>query len=319
MKQLIINFSFIIFIATFLFSCKEKKKIDNMQGKVKYETIGIAPKIPGRIIKINVAEGAVVNKGDTLAILDAPEINAKIEQSVGAVQSANAQYEMAKNGATQEQVEQIASQVDAAKDQVAFAEKTYQRMKNMFADSLISAQQFDEVKMKYESAKSQLKALDAKRLEVVKGTRPENISMAKGQVVRAHGVENEAVIASNERYIIAPADMLVETISLTVGELALPGYTLINGYQINSLYFRFTVAESKVNLFKVGQSVEIEVPYVNKTIAAKIASVKQLARYADNTSTAPNYQLGETVYELKVVPDNAVSEGLFQNSTVLLK
>jgi HlyD family secretion protein len=318
MKQTIIKPVLIIILFT-LFSCKEKKKLDSMQGKVKYETIGIAPKIPGRIIKINVAEGQLVHKGDTLAILDAPEIKAKIEQSAGAVESANAQYEMAKNGATKEQVMQIESQMDAAKDQLAFAEKTYQRMKNMFADSLVSAQQFDEVKMKYESAGSQLKALDAKRLEIVKGTRPESVLMTKGQVVRAKGAEDEAIIASNERFIIAPDDMLVETVSLTTGELALPGYTLINGYRVNSLYFRFTVAESKVNLFKVGMAVVVEVPYISKTITAKIVSVKQLARYADNTSTAPNYQLGEALYELKILPDQQVAEGLFQNSTVLLK
>lgn len=318
MKQAIIKTVIVIMLFT-LYSCKGKKKLDDMQGKVKYETIGIAPKIPGRIIKINVVEGQLVHKGDTLAILDAPEINAKIEQSAGAVESANAQYEMAKNGATKEQVMQIESQVDAAKDQLAFAEKTYQRMKNMFADSLISAQQFDEVKMKYESAGSQLKALDAKRMEIVKGTRPESVLMTKGQVVRAKGAEDEAIIASNERYIIAPDEMLVETISLTTGELALPGYTLINGYRINSLYFRFTVAESKVNLFKVGMSVVVEVPYVNKNISAKIISVKQLSRYADNTSTAPNYQLGEALYEFKIVPDQPIVVGLFQNSTVLLK
>ncbi len=319
MKNTIVKITLFVSAAVLLSSCSEKKKILDLQGKVKYETVGIAPKIPGRISKIFVAEGQLVHKGDTLAIIDAPEIGAKIQQSAGAVESAEAQYDLAKNGATAEQIEQITSQVQAAQDQLIFAEKTYTRMRNMFRDSLISAQQFDEVKMKYESARSQLDALNAKRLEVVKGTRPENIVMTRGQVIKANGAKQEAEIASDEKYIVAPADMLIETISLSVGELALPGYTLINGYQTESLYFRFTVAESKINQYKIGQPVQIEVPYTQKSFPAQIAAIKQLPRYADNTSISPNYQLGETVYELKVIAGTAAKEGFYQNSTVLLK
>jgi HlyD family secretion protein len=319
MKNTYLKFLFFIITAISILSCNEKKKITGLQGKVKYETIGLAPKIPGRISKIKVGEGQLVHKGDTLIILDAPEINAKIQQSEGAVESAAAQYDLAKNGATPEQVEQIASQVQVAKDQLAFAEKTYQRMRNMFDDSLITAQQFDEVQMKFQSAKSQLNALNAKQVEVVKGTRPENVRITAGQVVRANAAKAEAEIASGEKYIIAPADMLIETISLTLGELALPGYTLVNGYKTNSLYFRFTVAESIVNQFKIGQLVEIEVPYTKKGFPATITAIKQLPRYADNTSASPDYQLGETVYELKIIAGSYINEGLYQNSTVLLK
>jgi HlyD family secretion protein len=39
---------------------------------------------------------AISQKGDTLAILDLPEVDAKIQQAEGAVTSAKAQYNMAK-------------------------------------------------------------------------------------------------------------------------------------------------------------------------------------------------------------------------------
>jgi HlyD family secretion protein len=41
---------------------------------------------------------AISQKGDTLAILDLPEVDAKIQQAEGAVTSAKAQYNMAKVG-----------------------------------------------------------------------------------------------------------------------------------------------------------------------------------------------------------------------------
>jgi HlyD family secretion protein len=306
---------------TFIFiSCNTKHRIDGLQGKVKMETIAIAPKVPGRIAKIFVSEGQIVHTGDTIAILDVPEINAKMEQTNGAVESAQAQLDMAYNGATQEQIAQIDGQLDAANQQLLFAEQSYKRMQNMLKDSLISAQQFDEVSMKYKAAKAQVRTLQAKKQETVIGSRPEIIRMAKGQLVKAKGAKNEVESADNERYIIAPADMRVETISLKQGELALPGYTLINGYQNKSIYFRFIIPESKINAFRVGQEVIVEVPFVHISFTAKIAFIKQMARYADNSSASPSYELGETTYEIKAVPENtAKASDLFQNSTVLLK
>lgn len=296
-----------------------ENKIEN-QGKVKQETVSVVPKVAGRILQIFVTEGQTVKKGDTLAVLDVPEISSKLQQAEGAILSAEGQLNLALNGATGEQVDQVQGQIDAAAAQLQFAEESYRRMSNMFEDSLISAQQFDEVRSKYKAAQAQVRALEAKKKEVQKGARPENIQAARGQVERALGAKNEVMQAEKERYIIAPSDMRIESITLKQGELATPGYTIFNGFQTGSTYFRFTVNESKVNAFQVNQSVIVTVPFTKKNIEAKVISVKQLPRYAENTSTSPNYQLGESIFELKVVPLKAAdAEGLYANSTVLLQ
>ncbi|MBI1780779.1 MAG: biotin attachment protein, partial [Sphingobacteriales bacterium] len=104
------------------------------------------------------------------------------------------------------------------------------------------------------------------------------------------------------------------------GELALPGYTFFSGLKKSSVYFRFTVSEDRINTYKTDQQVIVTVPNTALEILGKIIAVKQLARYADNTSTSPNYELGQATYELKVVAeDNSKAKALFQNSTVLLK
>src|SRR6476620_6783277 len=112
------------------------------QGRVKKETVSVVPKIAGRILEIKVVEGQAVHKGDTLALLDVPEISSKLQQAEGAISSAQGQLNLALNGATGEQVDQLQGQIDAANAQLQFAEESYQRMSNMFKDSLISAQQF---------------------------------------------------------------------------------------------------------------------------------------------------------------------------------
>jgi HlyD family secretion protein len=316
------SFPIIFFLPLLLAACGRREKPEDIQnqGKVKQETVAVAPKIAGRIFSIKVSEGQAVHKGDTLAVLDVPEISSKLQQAEGAIESAQGQLSLALNGATPEQLQQVEGQIEAAQAQLLFAEQSYQRMSSMYADSLVPAQQFDEVRSKYRAAQAQLKALEGRRQEVRNGARPENIQAARGQVERALGVRAEVLQAGRERYIIAPADMVIESIALKEGELATPGYTIFNGYQTATTYFRFTVSESRVNAYIVNRPVTVKVPHTDKTIAAKVVSVKQLPKYAENTSTAPNYKLGESIFELKVVPQNMTdASGLYANSTVLLE
>ena len=303
-----------------LASCNNEQEITPYRGKVKYETISVSSKLAGRINKLYVTEGDEVQKGDTLAFLDIPEINAKMIQADGAMKAARGQLDMAHVGATAEQLLQIEGQLDAAKAELQFASESYSRLDNMFRDSLVTRQQLDEVNMKLQMARAQVAALEARRGEAGKSVRIEQLDQAQGQLDRARGAREEVLVASGEMYLVAPADMTIETISLREGELLSPGYALFNGYKKNSLYFRFTINESKIYEFKKGSELLMINPYTNEEITGRIATIKQLAKYAEITNTAPLYDLSESVYELKVIPISNISENSFySNATILLK
>ena len=265
-------------------------------------------------------EGQLVTKGDTLALLDIPEVNAKIAQAEGATQAAQMQEQMAKNGATQDQVRQLKAKQKGLQEQYNYAQKSYERAQNMFNDSLMSPQSFDEVFAKYQGAKAQLDAVNAELNDVLTGTRYEKIGMAQGQVQQAAGALQEANIAKSERYIIATNDMEIETISLRVGELATAGYALFNGYLPNSTYFRFTIPESKIGNYKKDTEIRMKSTFGNLQFTGKIISVKQLTKYADITTAFPDYKPEEAVYEIKVMPtdEKAVAELLVNSSVEII-
>src|SRR5690606_10937663 len=271
-----------------------------LEGKIMRESISVTTKVPGRIAELLVNEGDMVAKGDTLAILEIPEVDAKIAQAQGAVRAASAQYEMAERGATANQLKQLQAKHDALKEQYEFARKSFSRVEAMFADSLISPQRYDEAMAKFQGARAQYDAAVAELAEAKSGVRIENRQMALGQQERAAGALREAEVASGERYILAPADMTIETISLHAGEVATPGYSIFNGYLPQTTWFRFTMPESQVGKVQPGQQIRIVVPYLDKTIEAKVAAIKQLAKYADVSTVYPDYQLEEAVYEIKV-------------------
>lgn len=312
-----INIQILILIV--LASCNHPKEINSLQGKVKREVISIASKYPGRIETSFINEGDHIKKGDTLALLNMPEVEAKNKQAQGVVDAAKAQYEMALSGATDDQLAQVTAKLQAVKEQYNFAQKSYDRIKIMHDDSLISDQQYDEVYMKLQGAKAQYEGVKAKYDEVKNGVRNEKVRMALGTYERALGAQEEATVAYAERYVIAPQDMSIETIALKEGELALPGYGLFTGYKDNSVFFRFTVAESEVNQFKKGHHYTVSSPFTEDEFDTQLISIKQLTQYANITSAFPEYELGESTYELKLIPlDIHKADNLYTNLTVLL-
>ncbi|RNA63796.1 biotin/lipoyl-binding protein [Chryseobacterium nematophagum] len=313
---------FLLFVVLYVFTACEKKKerLNDSEGKAKKEVISFAPKVTGRILKIYVSEGQFIKKGDTLALLDVPEVSAKIAQAQGAVSAATAQEQMAKNGATADQLKQLQAKYKGLREQYEFAQKSFKRASNMHRDSLMSPQAYDEVYAKLQGAKAQYDAVIAELDDVKRGTRFEKVEMATGQASQAKGALQEANVAYSERYIIATNDMEVETISLNVGELATAGYALFNGYIPESTYFRFTIPESEILKYKKGQTVTIQVVYNKENIQGVISYIKQLTRYADITTAYPDYQLQDAIYEIKVKPnDIRKSKDILVNANVILK
>lgn len=297
-----------------------KPKTEVIQGKIEREQIGIVSKIPGKIIEIRIQEGDFVRKGDTLAILDIPEVDAKKSQAEGAVQSAKAQYDMTLKGATDNQLKQLEAKQKALKEQYELAQKSINRLSNMLKDSLVSQQMYDEAFAKYQGAQSQYLAVQAEISDVKYGARIEQQKMALGQQERALGALQEVSVADSERYIIAPQDMTIESITLKAGELALPGYTLISGTISESTYFRFTIPESRLSKVQKGQEVTVNIVYNKSQVKGKITSVKALGAYANIATAYPDYEIQESLFEIKISPiDVSQAKDLFTKTTVTLE
>lgn len=300
-------------------SCQKAQKENIIQGKIEKEQIAVVSKIPGKILKIFVKEGDIVRKGDTLAILDIPEVDAKKSQAEGAVTSAKAQYKMAVKGATENQIKQLEAKKMGLKEQYEFAQKSIKRLTNMLKDSLILQQTYDETFAKYQGAQAQYNAVIAELDDAKKGARIEQQTMALGQQDRALGALQEVETADKERYIFAPQDMSIETITLNLGELALPGYTLFNGYIANSAYFRFTIPENQLSKFKKDQEINVHIPYLKKDVKGTISTIKQLGAYGNIATAYPDYEMQESLFEIKITPANiGETKDLITKTTVTL-
>jgi HlyD family secretion protein len=98
----IIGFAAVVIIVALIGFFALDRDPDVIQGQVEVTEYRVSSKVPGRILELRVKEGDYVKVGDTLAILDAPEVRAKMEQAQSAENAAAALELKAQNGARKE-------------------------------------------------------------------------------------------------------------------------------------------------------------------------------------------------------------------------
>ena len=76
-----------------------------IQGEVEVTEYRVSSKLPGRVVELRVKEGDFVHAGDTLAILEVPEVDAQKQVAEGTERAAAAVSRMADNGARREQIQ----------------------------------------------------------------------------------------------------------------------------------------------------------------------------------------------------------------------
>ncbi len=270
------------------------------EGRIVAEQIHLSAKVPGRVKTIHVSEGMQVKQDDLLAEFDLPELRAKRNQATGALQSARAQYEMAINGATSYDRARAQASLDAARAQYDLAYRSMDRLSAMYSDSLIAAQQFEEMEANYKSAAAQLRAAQIVTNNLKSGTRHEKIAMARGDMIRAESALEEVEALLEDAVIRAPRNMMVESVSLKESELAPAGLTIVSGYAPDDVYVRLTAPESELSRFRNGTLLNGTILATGEMLPLRVVSTRALPAYATRSTAYPNHTFDENWYEIRL-------------------
>ena len=289
-----------------------------IQGQVEVSEYRVSSKVPGRILEIRVKEGDYVKVGDTLAILDAPEVRAKMEQAQSAQDAAAALELKAQNGARQEQIQGAFQLWQQAKAGLEIAEKSYQRIQRLFDEGVVSAQKRDEVYVNYKAMEAQCKAAESQYQMAQNGARREDKLAAAAQVGRAKGAVQEVNSYIHETVQIAQMEGEVSSIYPKVGELVGTGSPIMTISMMHDMWGTFNVREDQLNGIQVGSTIKAFVPAFNKDIEMKVYYLKDQGSYAVWKATKANGQYDLKTFEVKARPTEKF-EGLRPGMSLIIK
>ena len=322
-QQLNIVLSLVVFAIVIVVVCGvgiytyNHREPEIVQGQAEASEYRVSSKVPGRILKIMVQEGQAVKAGDTLAILDTPDINAKQTQAEAVLSAATAQNAKAQKGAREEQIQGAYELWQKAKAGLEIYEKTYNRVENLFTQGVVSEQKRDEAKAQYDAAVATEKAAKSQYDMAVNGAEEEVKEMAAAQMRQAEGVVAEVNSYIEETVLTASIDGEVSEIFPMVGELVGTGAPIMNIAVMNDMWVSFNVREDLLQDLTMNAVRDAYVPALDKTVPVKVTYIRDLGSYAAWKATKMNGQYDLKTFEVRAVPQDTV-ENLRPGMTVII-
>ena len=314
----VLGFAVVVVIVAVIGLIALDRDPDIIQGQVEVSEYRVSSKVPGRILELRVKEGDYVKAGDTLAILDAPEVRAKMEQAQSAESAAAALEMKAKNGARKEQIQGAFSVLQQAKAGFEIAEKSYNRVQRLFDEGVMSAQKRDEAFANYKAMEAQMKAAQSQYDMAVNGARMEDKLAASAQVGRARGAVQEVTSYIHETVQIAQKEGEVTDIYPKVGELVGTGSPIMSIAMMDDMWGTFNVREDQLDGMQVGTEFSVFVPAFNKEVKMKVYHLKDQGSFAVWKATKANGQYDLKTFEVKARPVEKI-EGLRPGMSLVIK
>lgn len=293
------------------------REVEIVQGQAEVSEYRVSSKVPGRILKILVQEGQQVKAGDTLAILDTPDINAKLAQAEAVRSAATAQNAKAQKGAREEEIQGAYEIWQKAKAGLDIYEKSYRRVENLFSEGVVSEQKRDEAKAQYDAAVATEKAAKSQYDMAVNGAEKEIKEMAAAQMRQAEGVVAEVNSYIEETVLTASIDGEVSEIFPMVGELVGTGAPIMNIAVMNNMWVTFNVREDLLQDLTMGAVREAYVPALDRKVPVKVSYMRDLGSYAAWKATKVNGQYDLKTFEVRAIPQEKV-ENLRPGMTVII-
>ncbi|MBQ2197652.1 MAG: efflux RND transporter periplasmic adaptor subunit [Bacteroidales bacterium] len=290
-----------------------------IQGEAEASEYRVSGKVPGRIEELFVKEGQAVHKGDTVAMIDSPEVRAKLAQANAARSAAAAQSSKARNGARSEQIQGAYQLWQQAIVQEDVMKKSLDRVSKLYEQKVVAAQKYDETKAQYDAAVAQTKAAKSQYDMAVNGARYEDKAAAQALVAQANGAVQEVESYLGELYLIAPADGIISAIYPKVGELVGQGSPVASVLDVDDIWFTFNVREDYLHGLKQGDGITVIIPALDgKEIPATVNYIAVRESYATWKATKETGMYDAKTFEVRAVPTQK-TEGILPGMSAIIK
>ncbi|MBQ7709234.1 MAG: efflux RND transporter periplasmic adaptor subunit [Bacteroidales bacterium] len=278
-----------------------------IQGEAEATEYRISGKVPGRIEEFRGEEGQQVRKGDTLVIIDSPEIRSKMAEANAAKAAATAQKEKAMHGARQEQITGAYELWQKALVGQDVMRKSFERIQALHEQKVVSDQKYDEVEAQYRAAVATAKASKSQYDMAVKGARQEDKDAAVALVERANAAVELVNAYQDEIRLTSPSDGIIAARYPKVGELVGQGSPIMTIQDLSDMWFTFNVREDRLHSMQQGDRITLRIPALdNREVKATVYYLAVRESYATWRATKEIGEFDTRTFEVRARPNQPV-------------
>ena len=314
----VIGFTAVVIIVGAIGFFTLDKKDDTIQGELEVGEYRVSSKLPGRILELRVKEGDYVHVGDTLAILEVPEVKSQEKVLQATNEGVAALQDLTDAGARQEQIRGAYQLYQQALAAAEIAKKTYNRMQSLYNDGVISGQKRDEAFAAYKATEAQVGAAKSQYDMAKHGAREQEKRMAASNTKASKNAVEVVKNLLKETVQIAQVEGEVSDVYPKVGELVGLGSPIMSISIMSDMWGAFNVREDHLQGLNKGQEFTAFVPAFNKDIKMKVYYLKDQGSYATWKATKDNGDYDRKTFEVKARPITKL-DGLRPGMSLIIK
>lgn len=213
------------------------------------QTAQVMSKVTGYVTELRAEAGDRVAASQILGVLDAPELEARLQAAENALEEAKQAVVQAEAG------------LEAARAQADVAAATFERFRLLQERRAVTRQEFDEVEARYKAATAARSAAEA--------------GLARATSARSRGEAELAAARALFDYtrVRAPFDGRVLERQIDLGNLAAPGATLFVVEKDGPLRAEVSVEEAMAGRIREGDRAEVFVAHRDEPLEGTVTEV----------------------------------------------
>ena len=264
-----IAISILLAVAILNLGCDSEKSSEEKitWGRADAKEINLTSKIPGRVVKLNVAEGARVNRGDIIAQIDQRDLLAQKSQIEARCRESQATLEIAKSD-------------------LELARADLNRYEMLIRENAIARQTFEQYRTKYDVALS-------------------NCNLAEAATSQAEAALEQIEISLDETEIKIPFDGIITEKYVEEGSMISQGSPIVSIQDPLDNWIDLKIPETELKDFRLNQRLELLARDGETRIEGKVVDISRKAEFATQRATSERGSDSDIMtFNVKIQTDN---------------
>lgn len=202
------------------------------------------------------------------------------------------------------------------------AERNLANLLNMRDDPIALDAQVDAAKAAYDAAVAAVDAAQARLDALEKGPTPEQIAVARAQVEQAQAALAVLEAQRAKLTIRSPISGLVTSRSAHVGEMAVPGVTLLTVAALDTVQMVVYIPEDQIGWVRLGQRVEVRVDsFPGQIFSGQVVYISPKAEFTPKNVQTQRERVN-TVFAVRLKmpnPEHKLKPGMPADATIILQ
>ena len=231
MKKIIILIS--ITFVVILQACSGNESKSDAYGNFEATEIIVHAEAQGKIVSLNIREGAILKKGTSVGLIDSIQLHLSKEQL------------RAKKQAIAARLSSIEAEADVLKEQKNTIIRERKRIKQLLEDDAATEKQLDDIEGKLKVAEKQIQAVKTQKQAVYS-----ELKALTKQIEQVNDKLKNCIITN-------PIKGRVLDKYIEIYEMVIPGKSLYKIADMETMFLRVYISGAQLPAVKLGQEVEV--------------------------------------------------------------